>query len=358
MKSENWIKWDLDSRLGWRMAGFVAEYGAIGYGVFVILVEMLYRAEEHKLSFDTNAYNLYTKLFKIIQTDLEQIIGSLVLAGLLQRDENHFWSDRVLQEIAEREGKAEALSQKRQDAVNTRWNKEKAKKSKVVENTKSYKSIQPDTSAIQNDTNDTRLDKIRLDQNRLLEVETHVPKKLLEKKQTKEEIREIITESLASAKLGKELDAITAQEIIQPMESPSLKLKNGTALNVAQNFKPLTDDITSNQMFVSLGRRPLEKYPEIWITPLELKQVLDTAFDKKVEAKEIFAQVSTFVKDKIQAGEPLHRIKAVPALLGWGLQEALNIQTAEIRRDNQKNYKSGNAKAEQPSPYKNFKVVS
>jgi len=181
MKSENWIKWDLDSRLGWRMAGFVAEYGAIGYGVFVILVEMLYRAEEHKLSFDTNAYNLYTKLFKIIQTDLEQIIGSLVLAGLLQRDENHFWSDRVLQEIAEREAKAESLSQKRQDAVNTRWNKEKAKKNKLTENTKPYKTIQTDTSAIQNDTNDTRLDKIRLDKIRLLGVEAPAP----EKKQTK-----------------------------------------------------------------------------------------------------------------------------------------------------------------------------
>lgn len=161
-KSENWIKWDLDSRLGWRMAGFVAEYGAIGYGIFVMLVEMLYRADDHKLSFDTNAYKLYTNLFKVEQNVLERTIESLVSAGLIQRDENYLWSNRVIQEIAERSSKSELLSQKRQDAVNTRWNKEKVKKNDTKIDTKSYKPIQTDT-------NDTRLDKIRLDKNILID---------------------------------------------------------------------------------------------------------------------------------------------------------------------------------------------
>lgn len=328
--------------------------GHSSYAIFWMVVEEMYLSPAFRFSETQNDLEDFADSFFCTVEELKKCIDEAVKYRMWYRDSLGIGSYRIDEEISEMTDRRAEVSKKRSASANKRW---AMQKSKNVEDNQ-IDNMQVHASAckpMQTDANDA---KIRSDQNRsdniFLGVEAHAP----EKKLGNLEIRKIITESLASAKLGKELDAITAQETTQPIEAPSLKLKNGTALNVGQNFKPLTDDITSNQMFVSLGRRPLEKYPEIWITPLELKQVLDTAFDKKVEAKEIFAQVSTFVKDKIQAGEPLHRIKAVPALLGWGLQEALNIQTAEIRRDNQKNYKSGNAKAEQPSPYKNFKVVS
>jgi len=155
MRQENWIKWDLDSRTGWRMAGFFGEYGAVGYGVFVVLIEHLYRAKDNKIPIDTNSYKSYTNLFKVEQQQFISILDSLTGCGLLEKDENFIWSPRVIEEIKARNEKSEELSKKRQLAVNVRWNRQNEHKPPIQEH----------TSVIQNDTKHTRLDKNRLDKN-------------------------------------------------------------------------------------------------------------------------------------------------------------------------------------------------
>lgn len=158
MKVENWIKWDLDSRNGWKMASFFSEYGAVGYGIFVVLIEHLYRAKDNKLPIDTKSYKSYTNLFKVEQDQFISILDSLTTCGLLEKDENFLWSPRVNEEIKARNEKSEELSKKRQLAVNIRWNRQNQQDSQSPD-------IQTDTNVIQNDTKHTRLDKNRLDKN-------------------------------------------------------------------------------------------------------------------------------------------------------------------------------------------------
>lgn len=153
MKSENWMKWDLDSRTGWRMAGFFGEFGALGYGVFLVMVEHLYRATENKMPSDAKSCKCYANLCKLEQNQFELIIDSCVQYGLLERDENYIWSPRVMEEVVLRNQKSNGVSQKRQLAANTRWNREKR-----VET-----PMQTDANSMQIDANDARLDKSRGD---------------------------------------------------------------------------------------------------------------------------------------------------------------------------------------------------
>ena len=142
MKRENWIKWDINSRLGFKTALFFQEFGAQGYGAFICWVEMLYNAEGHKLPYDDKAIQNYTKLYKLIQSDTKKILEGLCSCGLFQHDDTHFWSPRVNAEVQRGSESSKRLSEIRKAAISTRW------ANKTSQNDR-YKTIQ-------NDTNDTK----------------------------------------------------------------------------------------------------------------------------------------------------------------------------------------------------------
>lgn len=121
MKAENWIKWDLDSRLGLRMSAYFADHGTNGYGFFLFLVEILYRADGNRLPHAN--MQTYAKLCKIMQTDANAYMGSLLEIGLLLSDGEHFWSPRVNEEISLRKLQKSEISEKRRAAAESRWNK-------------------------------------------------------------------------------------------------------------------------------------------------------------------------------------------------------------------------------------------
>lgn len=155
---QNWIKWDLDSRLGLKMNLFFSEFGSNGYGFFKVLVEDLYRAENTKLYKNIQTIQNYTKLCKINFNDATAYLDKLIELELFKTDGEFFWSPRVNEELGLRETHKKEVSDKRRKAVSARWNKEK-----IQTDTNGYKAVQK----IQTDTNDTRLDKNRLDKNRL-----------------------------------------------------------------------------------------------------------------------------------------------------------------------------------------------
>lgn len=121
MRRENWIKWDLDSRTGFRMASFFALHGSNGYGFFVVLIEQLYRAEDHKLLCKLVQKN--ANVFKLTESDAKLYLDSLIELGLFSTDENQefIWSERVIEESKEREDHSSDVSEKRRDAANKRW---------------------------------------------------------------------------------------------------------------------------------------------------------------------------------------------------------------------------------------------
>ena len=123
MKKENWIKWDLDSRSGLKMASFFADHGAAGYGFFIVLIEMLYRAEDNKLPRDAIAMQKYAKLCKCTTEHANKFLHDLHAEGLFKIDANSFWSPRVMVELTGREEKRKDISTKRKDAAISRWEK-------------------------------------------------------------------------------------------------------------------------------------------------------------------------------------------------------------------------------------------
>lgn len=151
MKRENWIKWDLDSRTGRKMLSFYSKHGAPGYGVFMVLIEMLYREADHKLPSNTFELQNYANICKVELEQFDQILSTAILVDLLQNDETCFWSNRVLEECAVLEN----ISNKRRNAVNDRWAKSKMQSNTSVlqPNTKRYRGEEIRSEEIREDNN-------------------------------------------------------------------------------------------------------------------------------------------------------------------------------------------------------------
>ncbi len=76
---------------------------------------------------------------------------------------------------------------------------------------------------------------------------------------------------------------------------------------------------------LSSGRRPLKKYPNIWITPSELAECFRN-YDKiipKDEWRRVFQKVDTFARDQIQTGVKPQRVRCASALMGWAKREVV-----------------------------------
>lgn len=148
MKSENWIKWDLDSRTGVRMSVFFADHGSAGYGFYLFIIELLYRAELNRL--EHSMMQTYAKVCKCMQTDAHTYIQDAIELGLLESDGQLFWSPRVDQEVESRTTHMEEISEKRSAAAKARWNKSKTLR-------------KPRCKPMQTDANDARSEEIRLE---------------------------------------------------------------------------------------------------------------------------------------------------------------------------------------------------
>lgn len=142
--------------------------------------------------------------------------------------------------------------------------------------------------------------------------------------------RSLNTEILNTEDLNKDLE--NSRPIPQPEISPE-----DHELNFAnqQLVDPNTRAYVRNSSaFMSTGRRPLIKYPELWLTPHELRDVFSFAVEAglpKQRLDKLFKPVAAWAKGKITSGLPPDRINAFGALTGWGLQEA--VKTLKVSKD-------------------------
>jgi hypothetical protein len=106
----------------------VGEYGAVGYGLYWRIVEMLHNEESHKLPLKTY---LYTAISKQMSTSVEQVQTFVQQCitdyELMLSDDSHFWIERVFKNIEKRE----ELSEKR--SLAGKISAERRKKSTSVE---------------------------------------------------------------------------------------------------------------------------------------------------------------------------------------------------------------------------------
>jgi hypothetical protein len=86
-----------------KLSALVGEFGAVGYGLYWRIVELLHSESEHKLAH--KKYN-YSALAKQMLTSVEQVENMLNYAievcELFCSDGEYFWSNRVLRNIDKR----------------------------------------------------------------------------------------------------------------------------------------------------------------------------------------------------------------------------------------------------------------
>jgi len=91
----------------------IKKRGAIGYGIFWRLIEILHQNSDHVLKFDPMVYELISDELKVSPEEVESVIEDCINGcDLLGGDGIVFWSDRVFKNIEKRKD----ISKKRSKA--------------------------------------------------------------------------------------------------------------------------------------------------------------------------------------------------------------------------------------------------
>ena len=114
-----------------KMLAFVGEYGAIGYGIYWRIVEMLHESQEHTLPMKKY---IYSALAKQMLTDVEHVLNIVESCindyELFSSDDEYFWCNRVLRNVEKRielidkkikagKASAEARAEKKNNQINS-----------------------------------------------------------------------------------------------------------------------------------------------------------------------------------------------------------------------------------------------
>jgi len=127
-KESFYFQHDYDPTGDPKMQALVGEFGAVGYGIYWRIVEMLHTDETHKLPLKPY---IYIAIAKQMSTDVKQtetiVMRSIEIFELFISDGETFWSDRVFRNFAKREeiskkrskaGKEGAEAKKRKQLLN------------------------------------------------------------------------------------------------------------------------------------------------------------------------------------------------------------------------------------------------
>ena len=103
MKDTYYFQHDYNPTADPKMQALIGEFGAIGYGIYWRLVEMMHEAENHKIE---HKKYVITAIAKQMLTSVEQV--SFIIENcineyeLFESDGEFFWSERVLRNINKR----------------------------------------------------------------------------------------------------------------------------------------------------------------------------------------------------------------------------------------------------------------
>ena len=99
--------------------------------------------------------------------------------------------------------------------------------------------------------------------------------------------------------------------------------------------------VQKSNLFLCAGRRPMRKYPDLWLTSGELKQVFDT-YEKsgvpRSEFKRGFIACAARLATHKAAGKPLTSVSAFTWLTGFILQEVLDGLKKAVQLETSETY--------------------
>ncbi len=182
MKDTYYFSHDYNPTSDPKIQALIGEHGAVGYGLYWRIVEMLHEEETHKLP--CKKY-IYLALAKQMSTSVEQVEiivkCCIELCELFVSDNELFWSERVLRNIEKRT----EISNKRSEA-----GKKSAELRKISTNVE-----QVSTSVQQNPTKERKVKENKVNENK-----------------EKKEIKETISKDIAQKKVDAKASTLTRRD--------------------------------------------------------------------------------------------------------------------------------------------------
>lgn len=103
MKDTFYFQHDYNPTSDPKVQALIGEYGAIGYGIYWRIVEMLHEDELHKLQCKKFIYIALAKQMLTSVEQVETIIKNCIdIYELFKSDDDFFWSERVMRNINKR----------------------------------------------------------------------------------------------------------------------------------------------------------------------------------------------------------------------------------------------------------------
>ena len=153
MKDTYYFQHDYNPTSDPKVQALIGEFGAVGYGIYWRIVEMLHEDELHKLQCKKYIYLALAKQMLTSVEQIESIIKNCIdTYELFKTDGDFFWSERVMRNI----NKRTELSNKRSKAG--KMSAEMRKNSTSVEHVS--------TSVEQNTTKERKVNEIKVKENK------------------------------------------------------------------------------------------------------------------------------------------------------------------------------------------------
>ncbi len=182
MKDTYYFSHDYNPTSDPKIQALIGEYGAVGYGIFWRIVEMLHEDELHKLQCKKYIYLALAKQMLTSVEQVESIIKNCIdTYELFKTDGDFFWSERVMRNI----NKRTELSNKRSKAG--KMSAEMRKNSTSVE--------QVSTSVQQNPTKERKVKENKVNENK-----------------ENKEIKETISKDIAQKKVDAKASTLTRRD--------------------------------------------------------------------------------------------------------------------------------------------------
>lgn len=111
-----------------------------------------------------------------------------------------------------------------------------------------------------------------------------------------------------------------------------------------RQLEPLTPEIQKSNLWILQGKRPFKKYPNLWISPLRLWEVVQLYEKSGIPRTELhlgFRYVAAQLDKYVAQGKRLESIDAYAYLIGFGLTHALEQRSKSLNLKRQETYLEG-----------------
>jgi len=155
-KEAYYFSHDANSRNDPKILSMMLDYGIEGYGMFWIIVENLREQDGYKLKQDKSTWRAFAMQMHKTVEEVKIFINDCVLEyELFVIDDVYFYSESLLRRMY----KKDKIIQKRKDAANTRWSKDKNTNVMQVHSKSNANVMQLD--AKETKLNETKLNEIK-----------------------------------------------------------------------------------------------------------------------------------------------------------------------------------------------------